>query len=305
MSADSAAVQTVLALDIGGTKMAAGLVSADGAVSGAIRRPTPPGGTAQQLWDALTGVLDEVSAGSSYDAIGIGCGGPMRWPEGSVSPVNIPGWRDFPLLERVRERYGPDLPAAIHNDAVAVALAESRWGAGRGARNVLGMVVSTGVGGGLVVGGQRVDGASGNAGHIGHVVVEPDGPACGCGGFGCLEAIARGPAIAADAVARGWQGKQTGIAVAAGAQAGDAACVAAYDRAGQALGIAIASVVALLDLQVVSIGGGVAQAGPLLFQPLQKAFNRHAVMAYTRNCRIVPAALGQNVGLAGAAALVL
>jgi glucokinase len=305
MSADSAIRKTALALDIGGTKMAAGLVSADGEVSATVRRPTPPGGTAEELWDVVTGVLDEVSAGVSYDAVGIGCGGPMRWPEGSVSPVNIPGWRDFPLLERVRERYGPELPVAIHNDAVAVALAESRWGAGRGARNVLGMVVSTGVGGGLVVGGERVDGASGNAGHIGHVVVEPDGPACGCGGFGCLEAIARGPAIARDAVARGWHGEQTGVAVAAGARAGDVACVAAYARAGRAVGIAVASVVALLDLDVVSIGGGVAQGGSLLFGPLQEAFDRHAVLAYTRHCRIVPAALGEHVGLAGAAALVL
>ena len=112
-----------------------------------------------------------------FGGVGIGCGGPMTWPQGHVSPVNIPAWRDFPLLDRMRDRYGIGLPVAIHNDAVCLALAEHRWGAGRGHENVLGMVVSTGVGGGIILGGApHRRRRSGNAGHIGHVVVEPDGP---------------------------------------------------------------------------------------------------------------------------------
>jgi glucokinase len=219
--------------------------------------------------------------------------------------VNIPGWRGFPLLDRVREAYAAGRPVAIHNDAVAFAVAEHRWGAGRGHDNVLGMVVSTGVGGGLVLGGRRIDGATGNAGHIGHVCVDPAGPLCACGGRGCLEAIARGPAIAEHAVAHGWTGERTGIAVAAGARDGHPACRAAFERAGRATGIAVASAVALLDLDVVSIGGGIAESGDVFFTPLRVAFEEHAGLEFVRRARIVAPETGPLAGLSGAAALVL
>lgn len=297
---------TVLALDIGGTKLAAGIVSAAGDVIVAERVATPPDGDAETLWNALAGLVDGVVAQTpSYDAVGIGCGGPMTWPDGHVSPINIHGWRGFPLLDRVRDRYAGDRPAAIHNDAVALALAEHRWGAGAGHAHVLGMVVSTGVGGGLVLGGRRIDGGTGNAGHVGHVVIDPEGPACGCGGRGCLEAIARGPAIADHAVDLGWDGIATGEAVAAGARAGDGACRAALARAGRAVGVGVASSAALLDLDVVVIGGGVSQSGPAFWDPVHAAFAEHAVLPFVRRCAIVPARLGQHAGLAGAAALVL
>jgi glucokinase len=205
----------------------------------------------------------------------------------------------------VRERWAGDRPAAIHNDAVALAVGEHRWGAGRGHDDVLGMVVSTGVGGGLVLGGRRVDGASGNAGHVGHVVVEPDGPPCGCGGHGCVEAVARGPAIAAHAVALGWTGEATGVAVAEGARRRDVACHAAFERGGRAVGIGIASAVALLDVEVVSVGGGIAQAGDAFWPPLRAALAEHGGMEFVRRCRVTPAELGPLAGLSGAAALVL
>jgi glucokinase len=295
----------VLALDVGGTKIAAGLVEPSGRLRRVVRVATPPGAGAEQLWAAVDGALGRAAAGQAYDAVGIACGGPMRWPEGRVSPLNVPGWRDFPLLERVRSSYAGQRPVRIHNDAVAVAVAEARWGAGRGADNLLGMVVSTGVGGGLVIAGRRVDGGTGNAGHIGHVVVEPDGPPCACGGRGCLEAIARGPAIAADAGARGWHGPATALAVARGARAGDPIAQAAFTRAGAAVGRALASAAALLDLDAVVIAGGVSRAGALLFDPLRAAFAVHAGLAFQHRCRIGPARLGPHVGLAGAAALVL
>jgi glucokinase len=300
-------VTTVLALDVGGTKMAAGLVGPDGDVLAHARVATPPDGDAETLWSTVVGLLDDLLArtGAAYDAVGIGCGGPMVWPQGLVSPLNIHGWRGFPLLDRVRDRYAGGRPVAIHNDAVALAVAEHRWGAGRGHDNVLGMVVSTGVGGGLVLGGRRIDGASGNAGHVGHVVVDPDGPACPCGGRGCVEAIARGPAIAAYAVSLGWTGAETGIAVAAGARAGDAACLAAFERAGRAVGVGVASAAALLDLEVVSIGGGVSLTGEPFFAPLRAAFAEHGGMDFVRRCRVVPTGTGPLAGLAGAAALVL
>lgn len=298
----------VLALDVGGTKIAAGLVAPDGSVLVHERVPTPTTDDPAVLWAAVTSLVDGLLADRGhvpFGGVGIGCGGPMTWPQGHVSPVNIPAWRDFPLLDRMRDRYGIGLPVGIHNDAVCLALAEHRWGAAQGVGDVLGMVVSTGVGGGIVLADARVDGASGNAGHIGHVVVEPDGPACDCGGRGCLEAVARGPAIAAYAVSLGWDGEPTAEAVADGARAGDAAAVAAYTRAGRAIGTALASTVAVLDVRLVAVGGGVAAAGDILFDPLRASFDEHAGMDFVRRCRIVPAALGRAAGLAGAAALVL
>jgi len=301
-------VTVVLALDIGGTKLAAGLVDEAGTVLVHDRAMTPGSLDPEELWAAVTRLVDDLLAHPDvplYDGIGIGCGGPMQWPEGLVSPINIHGWRDFPLLERVSDRYGGGRPAVIHNDAVALALAEHRWGAGQGHDHVLGMVVSTGVGGGLVLGGRRIDGGTGNAGHVGHIVVDPLGPACPCGGRGCVEAIARGPALAEYAVSRGWQGEETGVAVAEGARVGDAACLAAFERAGRAVGLGIVSACAALDLDVVTIGGGISQAGELFFAPLRRTFDEYAGLAFVRRCEIVPARLGPLAGLSGAAALVL
>jgi glucokinase len=229
----------------------------------------------------------------------------MDWPAGVVSPVNIPAWRSFPLKDHMTERFGGGRPVAIHNDAVALALAEHRWGAGRGTENMLGMVVSTGVGGGLILNGRRIDGHTGNAGHVGHIVAEYDGPPCNCGGRGCVERIARGPSIVAHATELGWAGEPTGRALADGARGGDAAALAAFARAGRAVGVAVASIVAALDLELVVVGGGIAQSGEVFFGPLTDAFNEHAGMEFVRRCRIVPSQLGYLAGISGAAAVVM
>ncbi|GAA3094454.1 ROK family protein [Streptosporangium carneum] len=271
------------------------------------------------------------------EGVGVGCGGPMTWPEGVVSPLNMPGWRGFPLRARLAELF-PGVPVRVHNDAVCVAVAEHWRGAGRGSANMLGMVVSTGVGGGLVLGDRLIDGGSGNAGHVGHIVVEPGGPVCGCGARGCLEAVARGPALAAWAVGQGWTpGALTGgvshratggvsqqaaggashqvsyveAAVASGRQlaldadAGDEIALAAMNRAGRALGLAVAAAVNLCDLDIVTVGGGLSQAGRLLFDPLETTLREHTRMEFARRARVVPASLGQDAGLVGAAALIL
>ncbi|WP_273699955.1 ROK family protein [Actinomadura graeca] len=306
----------VLAVDIGGTKMAAALVEPGGRVAAYDRVATPdgpaPDGTAldaEGLWRTLEALLGKLAADAGdppLAGVGAGCGGPMTWPGAEVSPLNIPAWRGFPLRARLRDRY-PGLPVRVHNDAICVAIGEHWRGAGRGRGNVLGMVVSTGVGGGLVLGGRLVDGASGNAGHIGHVVVDPDGPPCECGGRGCLEAVARGPGLVAWAQEQGWRPGSpdvTGIELAADARRGHPVAVAAMRRAGHAIGVAVASATHLCDLEVTAIGGGVSQAGALLFDPLEEAFRAHARMDFARRVRIVPAALGQTAGLIGAAALV-
>jgi glucokinase len=196
----------------------------------------------------------------------------------------------------------------VHNDAICLVIGEHWRGAGRGRDNVLGVTVSTGVGGGLVLDGRLIEGASGNAGHIGHIVVDAEhGPPCQCGGRGCLEAIARGPALAAWAQAEGWRAGQPGATakdLADDAALGHPVAQAALRRAGRALGIAIASATCLCDLEVVAVGGGLAQAGPLLFDPLEEALRAHARLGFARQVSAVPAALGQNAGLIGAAALI-
>lgn len=300
----------VLGVDIGGTKLAAATVARDGSIDSRRQRPTPVTDDAETLWSELVDMLDDVVGTDAPAALGVGCGGPMRWPEGVVSPLNMPAWREFPLAERLRDRFG--VPVVVHNDAVAMAVGEHAYGAGRGSRGFLGVVVSTGVGGGLVLDGRVVSGRSGNAGHVGHVVVEPDGPECACGGRGCLEAVARGPAVVAWAVSQGWavapgepgsDGEPDGVALVASARGGDPVALAALTRAGRALGVGLASAAALVDLDTIAIGGGLANAGDLLLAPAAAAFGRYARLDFVRDCRLVPAALGGDAGIVGAAVL--
>ena len=298
-------VRPVLAVDIGGTKLAAALADGDGTLRNRQQVPTPAGGDPDGVFAVLLDLVDAVTDAADPVAVGVGCGGPMTWPEGEVSPLNIPAWRSFPLRARLTERF-PGLPVVVHNDAVAMALGEQRYGAGRGARAFLGVVVSTGVGGGLVLDGRVVSGPTGNAGHVGHVVVDADGPPCACGGAGCLEAIARGPATVAWALDQGWVppgGEADGQRLVACARDGDPVALAALTRAGRALGIAFASVAASLDLDVIAVGGGLANAGELLLDPARAAFERHARLEFAKRCRIVAAVLGGDAGLVGAGEL--
>jgi len=290
----------VLAIDIGGTKMAGGLVDSEGGLSRRTQVETAPNPSA-----ALARLVDIVLEGvPRVSGVGAGCGGPMAWPAGVVHPLNIPLWREgFPLRDWLRERV-PGVPVRVHNDAICVAVGEAWCGAAAGCRDVLGMVVSTGVGGGLILDGHLRDGRTGNAGHIGHIIAEPGGPPCGCGARGCLEAVARGPAIVAWAAERGSPAKD-GRELAALARAGNEVAIAAFDRAGAAVGRAVAGAAALLELDVVVIGGGLTGAGDLLFEPLHREFAAHAQLSYTRETPVVVTGLGQNSGLMGAAALIL
>lgn len=200
-----------------------------------------------------------------------------------VSPLNIPGWRDFPLRARLAAHTG--LPTAVDNDAKALALGEGWLGAARGASDYLAMVVSTGVGGGIVLDGRLLEGSTGNAGHIGHMVVEPDGRRCSCGGRGCLEAEASGSAIAA----------VTG-------RPAEEAAPHVVARAGQMVGRAVASVANLLDLPLAVVGGSVALGfGPPFFGAAAEELAVRARLSFSSDTRIVPAGLGANGPLVGAA----
>ncbi len=275
---------TVLAVDVGGTKIAAGVVDADGTLLRAVSVPTPREDDPEAVLRALLSAVRRADAADAL-AVGVGCAGPMTAGGRTVSPLNIPGWRDFPLLERLRKHL--DRPVVVDGDAKALAVGEGWKGAGVGVDSFLAMVVSTGVGGGLVVDGRLLHGADGNAGHIGHVVVVPDGALCPCGSRGCLEAEISGTAIAQR--------------IGAPAQK---APLAEVLRAGKLLGQGLASVVNLLDLQVVAIGGSVAlgYGGPF-FSAVARGLHTTSRLGFTQSCRIEPVALGADGPLIGAGAL--
>jgi glucokinase len=291
-----------LAVDIGGTKLAAGLVTLEGELVVRTLRPTrrtPVGeGVAAPPWEGapeeaellwadlaelVEGVWTAVAPGDRLVACGAGCGGPMSPGGEQVSPLNIPAWRSFPLRGRLRELTG--LPAFVDNDAKALALGEGWVGAAAGCANYIAMVVSTGVGGGLVVDGRLLNGRLGNAGHIGHVIVVPDGRECACGAHGCLEAEASGTALAAI----------TG-------QPARLAPAAVVERAGTMVGRALASVVTLLDLSLAVVSGSVALGfGEPFFRAAQEEMDRLCRLEFARGARVVPGGLGDRGPLIGAA----
>ncbi len=296
-----------LTLDIGGTKIAVGLVDSTGALVHTAVRPTPKGQGAEQIWLLTQRMIADAMqvAGGVIRAVGIGSAGPVDLATGTVSPINIPCWRGFPLRDRVAAVV-PSVPVVLAGDGVCMTLGEHWRGAGRGADFLLGMVVSTGVGGGLVFDGVPYHGRTGNAGHVGHVVVEPDGQECSCGGHGCVETVAAGPWLTRWALAHGWAGPPgaDAILLAQAAEAGDAVALGAFRRGATALAAMIASVAAVCDLDRVVIGGGVAKSGRTLFDPLHEALAGYAGLEFIRGLRVVPAELGGDAGLIGAAALV-
>lgn len=297
---------TTLAIDIGGTKIAVGLVDDEGELVHRARRPTPDG-DAETVWAAVEALIGEAltAAGGRVRGVGIGCGGPIDLSAGTVSPINIIEWKRFPIVDRVASVV--DAPVRLHGDGLCMALGERWVGAGRGARFMLGMVVSTGVGGGLVLDGAPYGGRTGNAGHVGHVVVDSDGAPCSCGGRGCVETIAAGPRMAQWARTQGWDAPVDADAkeLADAANAGDAVALRAYRRGATAVAAMIASVAAVCDLDLVVIGGGVAKSGALLFDPVREALASYAGLEFLHGLRVVPAASGSEAGLIGAAALVV
>jgi glucokinase len=293
-----------LALDIGGTKIAGGLVDAEGALVHHTKLPTPDE-DAEAIWTVVDTLITEAlaAAGGRVRGVGIASAGPIDLPSGTVSPINITAWQRFPIVDRVSEIVGA--PVRLGGDGLCMALGEQWRGAGRGAKFLLGMVVSTGVGGGLVLDGAPYDGRTGNAGHVGHVVVDPDGGPCSCGGRGCVETIAAGPRMAQWARDHGWEAPDEADAkeLADAAGAGDPVALKAFRRGATAVAAMIASVGAVCDLDLAVIGGGVANSGSLLFDPLHEALALHARLDFIRDLRVLPAELGGDAGLIGAAAL--
>jgi len=250
-----------------------------------------PRDTAEDLFSDIAEAVQQQLArarehhGDAPLTVGVACAGPSTHNLESVSPLNIPQWRNFPLRDRLIDITG--LPVFGDGDAKALALAEGWVGGARGVDNFMAMVVSTGVGGGIVLNGQLLEGASGNAGHIGHVVVEPNGRRCVCGGRGCLEAEASGPAIEAIT--------------------GRSPTQPTYEimvRTGRLVGRGVASVCNLLDLQLVIVGGSVALGfGATFFNSAQRTLDELCGIEFSRGARIIPSRLADQGGLIGAAAV--
>jgi glucokinase len=294
--------QVALAVDIGGTKMGAALVDPDGTVHAHQTTHTPQH-DAEAAWLALERLLREVAGEVDLAGVGVGSAGPTDPPNGTVSPVNIPVWRDFPLVARISKLF-PGTGVTLAGDGICAAAGEHWLGAGRGHDDLLVMVVSTGVGGGLFQRGRLALGLTGNAGHIGHMVVEFGGVPCPCGGRGCVEAYASGPSMVRWAQQQGWVGLSA-VELAAAARSGDAVARRAFHRAGHALAAGIVSTAAICDLSRAVIGGGVAEAHDLLFPLIRQGLETHGRLGFLRDITIAPAALGGSAGLLGAAALVL
>jgi glucokinase len=281
----------VLAIDIGGTKFAAGLMTMKGELIDRTQVKVDHELNAVDLFDLLAGIVGDMleRAAEHHEVrpvvVGVGSAGPLEPNVETVSPLNILGWREFPLRARLHAITG--LPVYGDLDAKSLALAEGWLGAAQGHANFLAMVVSTGVGGGVILNGQLLDGASGNAGHIGHVIVEPNGRRCACGARGCLEAEASGRAIEAIT--------------------GRPPTEPTYEimqRTGDLVGRAVASVCNLLDIDLAVVGGSVALGfGATFFNSAQAALDQHSRLEFSRGARITPARLGDRGPLIGAGAV--
>ncbi|MEJ6514334.1 MAG: ROK family protein [Acidimicrobiia bacterium] len=272
-----------LAIDIGGTKLAVGVVSRSGELLSQMQTPTP----VNDVWGALKNLIDAqmLQTNVRLEACGVGCGGPMTLGGESVSPLNIADWRGFGLLSAVESATG--LKTYIANDAQALVLGEVWCGSAVGVSDVIGMVVSTGVGGGIVSNNKLLTGRLGNAGHIGHVIVEPDGRLCECGAYGCLEAHVSGKSIQA------MTGKPS-----------EHATKEVRIEAGKLVGRALVSVGALMDLQLCVIGGSVALGfGAPFFAAVQHEIDRSARLEFIRGLKVLPVGLGDSAPLIGAASL--
>lgn len=313
-SVRASSLDVALGLDIGGTKIAAGIVTSGGQIVGTNRIVAPNTNNAEKYFDAVLqcayGALRKINLPhDELIGIGCGCGGPMYWPMGIVSPINIQAWREFPLRERL-EREFRKRPVFVHNDAVALAVGEHWQGSAKGATSMIAVTVSTGIGAGLILNNKIFHGKSGQAGHIGHIVVDRrEGADCKCGGSGCLEAIASGPSAVRWATSHGWTPRldesADGASLARSARVGDEVAIRSLARAGRAVGTALADCANLLDLKVAVVAGGFSQSGAVFWDPLRDAFHSHSSLRFARDMQIIPSQFLHDAGIMGSAAFAL
>lgn len=311
---------TVIAVDLGGTHLRTAVCTADGRILFRAKTETEAHLGGEHVVRRMIRLIHEAirqNPTCCVQAIGIGAPGPLQPRTGLIIDCpNLPGFEMYPLRDRITEATG--LPAIVENDANAAAVGEHRYGAGRGFANMVYLTISTGIGGGIIIENNIYWGENGYAGEVGHMTLEAHGPRCNCGNIGCLEALAAGPAIARNARAAIASGRPTRILdltpdrdpdkitahiVTDAAKAGDALAIELLAQAGFYIGIGIVNLLHVLNPGRVVIGGGVSFAGDLLFGPIRQTVDARAPLAFRKDVDIVPAALGDDAGLLGAAAL--
>lgn len=302
----------VVAIDIGGTHLRAAAYAPE-QIQPITHKRVKTHASEPGAFNRLTQLIEEIwPANDQVSAIGVASPGPLDPLTGSLlTPPNIKQWRNFPLATKLTQRFG--VPAYLDNDANLAGLAEWKYGAGKGHHNVLYLTISTGIGGGVILNDRLLQGHHGLAAEVGHMTIDPNGPLCGCGHPGHVEAFASGPSIARyvnEQIAAGMKSalraapNLSARQVADAALQGDALANAAFARAGEYLGLALANYLVILDPSIVIFGGGVSQVGDLLFKPLEASLRKHILHPrYLEGLVITKAALGDDAGLLGARAL--
>jgi glucokinase len=301
----NSAAQHLLAVDIGATKAAIAVISDDLKI---INQTSVPTGSSENIWENLEKSVKDLISHSGVDifAVGIGSAGPINISTGEISPVNIPTWRDFPIVENFSNLIGTS-KVKLCGDAVALTLAESKIGAGQKVDNFLGMVVSTGVGGGLFLNGKIHNGISGNAGYFGHHSISFEGQECTCGRIGCVELYASGPMMVDSAIKDGWKSDNANFeSLSEAARTGDPIAIQSIENGAKALAVGIVNVLEILDINTVIVGGGVIKAGAIYWNLLEKHVQAEARFAkFLQKVDLRQSKLSSDAGLFGAALLAM
>jgi glucokinase len=307
----------VVGIDLGGTKISGALADLEGKVLSKYTIPTNAVEGEEVVLNRILSVIEKVieESGKNNDeikAIGIGSPGPLDSKKGTILDTpNLP-FKNFNIVKPILERF--NAPTFLENDGNVAAIGEYLFGAGQNTNNMVYVTVSTGVGGGAVLNGKLYRGATSNALEIGHTTVEPNGPRCNCGNYGCAEVFASGTAIARfakEAIANGVQTSLsdyeivTSYEVFKEAEKGDKVAAGILDKSLTYLGICVANVISSLDPEVIAIGGGVSKGGQIVFDKVQEVVNQRCLKSMRESCRIVPAGLGTDAGVIGAVALAI
>lgn len=313
----------ILGVDLGGTKIATALATAQGEILARGRRPTPAQAGPDVVIKSICATIGKILSAKKLESsqllgIGIAAAGIIDSDKGKViSSPNLPGWHEVPLRDAVEQRFG--IPVYLGNDATLAALGEWRFGLKKGIANLIYITVSTGIGGGIIADGKLYTGVCGVAGEIGHMTIDINGPKCNCGNIGCWETLASGTALAREAVKQIREGAKTSIielvngdiskidakVVDLAAKQGDELAKELISRLGYYLGVGLVNLVNIFNPELILIGGGVAKTGDLLLQPAIKVVKERAFSTPANAVKIKPALLGDDSGLLGAAAFVL
>jgi glucokinase len=310
----------VLAIDIGGTKIIAAIISPEGRIVAKEYHPTVAGEGTQSVINRIFSAVDYLLqaknvALSQLHSISIAAAGAIDSDQGVVTfSPNLPGWKGVPLRDIVSRKY--KVNTFLLNDANAAALGEHEFGAGKGVNNLILLTVGTGIGGGIIINGRLYSGPSGSAGEIGHMTIDVNGPRCNCGNIGCLEMLASGTAIAREAIRRISQGEESSLPhmvkgkienitaekVEAAARGGDALAAEVISQAATYLGVGMVNLVNIFNPEMIIVGGGVAKMGELLLEPARQVVKERAFKLSAQAVRIVPSQLAEGAGVLGAAA---